>query len=316
MNIRLEILTPVHIGSGEEISPSEYFIDKDSNKFTRLNMGALFKDPLFKKYMERFTIEALKQRYIASIIDHSLLRKYPLYTLSISGEAKTYIVNNQINVKEGVKTAGRVFIPGSSIKGSILSALIWHILKINYETNKVKIQENMTKHFHNRYEERENYNELLKFALSLITPKSRQGRFSQWLNVSDSNYKTPQESMEIYLTRVKGARRMGQLPILFEGIKKGQIFEAELLKNYSKFDEKEILEIAHNFYVKVANYDGVNIEKNPYLLRLGQGSTAYATSLLIAADELGIKNYLIKPPRTRKRIDNQIPMGFVRLSFY
>jgi CRISPR type III-A-associated RAMP protein Csm5 len=317
MKIKVEILTPLHIGSGEEISPSEYYIDKDSGRFARLNMDALFHDPLFKNYMDRFISEASRQRYIGSIIDHSLLKNYPLYSIPISGEAKSYIVNNQTNVKALVKTAGRVFIPGSSIKGSILSALMWHILKNNYEANKTKIHELMTKRPQNKREEGETYNELLKLSLSLIAPHSKQGRFTQWLNLSDSTYKSPQESMEIYLSRVKGARRGGELPILFEGIKKGQTFKAELLRVGSKFGEKEILEIVHNFYIKVAEkvaeYDGVNVDKQPYLLRLGQGSTAYATSLLILATDLGIKDYRVSPPRTRKRIDDKMPMGFVKL---
>ncbi|MGB9628154.1 MAG: type III-A CRISPR-associated RAMP protein Csm5 [Thermodesulfobacteriota bacterium] len=314
MKIKVEILTPVHIGSGEEISPSEYYIDKDSGKFSCLNMDALFLDPLFKNYMDRFISEVSKQRYIGSIIEHSLLKKHPLYTIPISGEAKSYIANNQTNVKALVKTAGRVFIPGSSVKGSILSAVMWHILKNNYAVNRAKIHELMIKQPQNRREELEDYNELLRLSLSLIVPNSKQGRFSQWLSISDSTYKSPQESIEIYLSRVKGARRGGELPILFEGIKKGQIFKMELLKVGSKLDEKEILEIVHTFYLRVAEYDGVNVDKQPYLLRLGQGSTAYATSLMILANDLGIKDYRVSPPKTRKRIDDKMPMGFVRLT--
>lgn len=314
MKVKVEILTPLHIGSGEEISPSEYYVDKESGGFSRINMDALFHDPLFKGHMNRFISEATRQRYIGAIIEHSLLKKYPLYSIPIKGEAKSYILSNQTNVKAFVKTAGRVFIPGSSLKGSILSALMWHTLKNNYAANKARIDEILSRRPQNKREEGETYNELLKLSLSLIAPKSRQGRFSQWINLSDSDYKHPQESIELYLSRVKGARRGGELPILFEGIKRGQRFELEITIIGSKFGEKELLEIAHNFYTKVAEYDGVKVDKQPYLLRLGQGSTAYATSLLILATDLGIKDYRVSPPRTRKRIDDKIPMGFVRLA--
>ncbi len=315
MKIKIEIITPVHIGSGEEISPSEYYIDRDSDSFRRINMDALFHDPLFKKHIDRFVYEASRQRYIGSIIEHSLLRKYTLYSIPISGEAKSYIVNNQTKVKAHIKTAGRVFIPGSSIKGSILSALVWYTLENSYVKNKATIDGILMKQPKNRREETEIYNELLKISMSFITPYSKQGRFTQWMNVSDSNYKDPKESIEIYLSKVKGARRGGKIPILFEGLKGGQVFETEIIKVTSKFSEKEVLEIAHNFFTKVAKKDGVNIDEKPYILRLGQGSTAYATSLLILASDLGIKNYRLKPPRTRKRIDDNIPMGFVRLTF-
>ncbi|NWF92142.1 MAG: type III-A CRISPR-associated RAMP protein Csm5 [Syntrophaceae bacterium] len=314
MKIKIEILTPLHIGSGEDISPSEYLVDTNLDIFSRLNMDALFHDLSFKKYMDRFISEACRQRYIGSIIDHSLLKKYPLYSIPISGEAKSYIANNQTNVRALIKTGGRVFIPGSSIKGSILSALMWHVLKNNYGVSRTKIHELITKRPQNRREEGEAYNELLKLSLSLISPDSKKGRFSQWVNLSDSTCNPPQESIEIYLSRVKGARWGGELPILFEGIKKGQTFETELSIVGSKFSEKEILETVHDFYLKVADYDEVNVDKQPYLLRLGQGSTVYATSLLILARDLGIKDYRVSPPRTRKRIDDKIPMGFVRLT--
>lgn len=315
MKINIEILTPLHIGSGEEISPSEYFIDKDSGKFTRLNMDSLFTDPLFKNYMYRFISDASKQRYIGSFIDQLLLKKYPLYSIPISDNAKFYLANNQTNVKAFIKTAGRVFIPGSSIKGSILSGLIWYVLKNNYELYKTKINELLVKKPQKRKEEVKIYNELLEISLSLIAPNIKQGRFSQWLNISDSTYKLPQESIEVFLSWVKGAKKGKQLPILFEGIKRGQTFEAEIFKIGAKFNEKEILEIAHNFYIKVAEKDGVNIDKKPYLLRLGQGSTVYATSLLILVNDLKIKSYNVNNPRTRRRVNDNVPMGFVRLTF-
>ncbi len=314
MKVKLETLTPLHIGSGEEISPSEYFIDKDSGKFVRLNMDDLFRDPLFGIHMDRFISEASRQRYIGAIIEHSLLKKYHIYSIPISGEARTYISNNKTNVKTVVKTAGRVFIPGSSIKGSILSALIWHVLKNNYGPHKARIDEFLTKPPGNIREEAETYNELLRLSLSIISPNAKQGRFNQWINLSDSTTRSPEESIEIYVSKVKGGRRGSDLPILYEAIKIGQTFELEIVKTGAKFNEKEILKIVHDFYLKVAKHDGVDVGTEPYLFRLGQGSTAYATSLLILADDLKIKGYRVKPPRTRKRIEGEIPMGFARLA--
>jgi len=314
MKVKLEVLTPLHIGSGEEISPSEYYIDKDSGRLVRLNMNALFSDPSFTPHRERFISEASKQRYIGSIFDISLLKKYPLYSIPIRGEAESYIANNQTVVKAFIKSAGRIFIPGSSLKGSILSALIWYVLKDSYKSREAEVRNLLTRRPKNRREEKEIYDELLKLSLSIIVPVSKQGRFAQWLSLSDSDFKKPEDSLGISLARVKGARRGGELPILYETLKEGETFEIEISRVKSKFSEKEILEITHGFYLKVAEHDGIDIDKKPYLLRLGQGSTAYSTSLLILAKELGIKNYRVTPPRTRKRIDDTLPMGFVRLS--
>lgn len=191
---------------------------------------------------------------------------------------------------------------------------MWHVLKSNYKDFSDKIVDLLTKRPKNKKEESGLYNELMSLTLSLITGTT-QGRFSQWLNITDSTFINPSESLEISLAKVKGARRDGKLQILYETVKPGVSFEMEVLKVKSRFSEKEMLEIAHNFYQKVLEHDNTSINKEPYLLRLGQGSTAYSTSLLILAQELGIKNYRINPPRTRKRIDDTLGMGWVRVTF-
>ncbi|HID92742.1 MAG TPA: type III-A CRISPR-associated RAMP protein Csm5 [bacterium (Candidatus Stahlbacteria)] len=312
MKITLEVLTPLHIGSGEEISPSEYFVDKDSGRLLRLNMNSLFSDPSFVSYRERFIAEASRQRYIGAILNAALLKKHPLYSVSLSGDAKSYIGTNKTIVKGFIKSGGKPYIPGSSLKGSILSALIWHTLKSNYSSHKAKINELLTRRPHNRKEENEIYSQLMKLSLSLITQDFKQGRFIQWLSISDGSFGTPEDALEISLARVKGARWGRELPVLYETIKPKQFFKMELKSVKSKFSETEILDISHKFYLKVLEKDSVSVDKKSYLLRLGQGSTAYSTSLLILAEELGVGGYRIHPPRTRKRIDG-MAMGWVRV---
>lgn len=330
MKIKIETLAPVHIGSGEEISPSEYYIDKDSGRFVRLNMDALLLDPSFNRYRDKFIKEAAMQRYIGSILDAPLLKKYPLYSVPISQGAKSYIATNQTVVKGFVKTAGRVFIPGSSLKGSILSAMVYHFLKESYINNSVierkyfdekskkqKIEkissqvyiESMLSNL--KYDKYDNF---LNYAFSHFSLLGKANRFYQWINIADSNHKESKDSLEISLAKVKGARQGGELPVLYETIKAGQSFEIEITQVKSKLSEKEILGIAHNYYLKVLDHDKVDIDRSPYLLRVGQGSTAYSTSLLILAEELGIKTYRVHNPRTRKRIDDIMAMGWIKVT--
>lgn len=321
MKIRIEVLTPIHIGSGEEISPMEYFIDREKGVFHRLNMDSLFRDERFKRHRERFINEAARSRSIGQIIpDQDLLRRHILYTLPISAEARQYIITNPINIKAYIKSAGRPYIPGSALKGSVLSALIWHVIRENYpkqsDSQKMEIQNIFLG------KERINASEiLLKKALSLIAPKSglSNPKFVRWLEVSDSHLSSCHESLQISLVKVKGAKSGRELPILYESIKEGQIFEAEIKRQAADFSEKEILEIAHQFYLKVAQKDEASFKyayrlpSDPYLVRLGQGSTAFSTSLLLLAEDLGLR-YFLHPPRTRKRIVESIPMGFVQIS--
>ncbi|MCM8779204.1 MAG: type III-A CRISPR-associated RAMP protein Csm5, partial [Candidatus Omnitrophica bacterium] len=280
--IKLKILTPVHIGSGQEISPIEYLIS--DGKFIRIDMDGLFLDPEFKPLQEKFINSAKSQRYIGDLLPKDLLLKHILYSLNISQSAKG---TNPIVVKEFIKSAGRVYIPGSSLKGSILSGVMEEVL-LNKRIKKISSFE-------------EHLNEVLSEIA--ISP---QGRFSHWLDLKDSNFSSPEESLEIVQVKVIGARR-GQLPILYESLKENLEFELEIISHSHK-PEEEILQMADNFYRKVYNKEREYVQKlkqqlpspsaNSFLLRIGQGSTAWATSFLILAEELGIKNYTIQRPKS------------------
>jgi len=308
MKIKIRVLSPVHIGSGEEISPLEYFI-KDG-KFYRVNIDSLFTSIEFKPRMEEFIEKAKGERKISEILPLSILEKHILYSINISPLNSQF---NQIQVKEYIKSAGRVYIPGSSIKGSILSGVLENVL------SKKKILK------------LDNFDDLLGMTLSEIKKEDKfnTGKFLRWLDVRDSNFKKPDESLDLSQIKVVGAARGGLLLILYETLKKDTEFETEII-SHSKFSEEEILKFADQFYRKVYQKEkefakGKNvilpeIPSNSYLLRIGQGSTAWSTSFFILAEELGIKNYDIKrpknqkikgPPRTRKLLSGTISMGWI-----
>ena len=303
MKIIIKTLTPVHIGSGKEISPTEYLIE--NGYFHRINLNSLFADPDFQPFLEKFIDSALHTRYLGDLLPQEILKKHILYTLPITGKAKEYLKNNKTIVKEFIKTAGKVFIPGSSLKGSILSAIFYHILKENFSSDKEFILQSLQ--FKNKYEN------LLDFVFSRFAKDSPLKRFTRWLDVIDSNTKNPSEVLQISLVKVKGSKSGKELPILYETLKVNVEFTSEIKSQNTIFKEEEILSIANNFYKKVLARDKNQIKSDEILIRLGQGVTAYATSCLILAEELGIKNYQVKAPTTRKRIDEILPMGWVQL---
>jgi len=309
MKIKIRILSPVHIGSGNEISPLEYFI-KDG-KFYRVDVDNLFSSPDFKPMMDKFIEQAKRERKISEILPVNLLEKHVLYSIDVSQLNKQ---PNPIQVKEYIKSAGRVYIPGSSLKGSILSGVLENVL------SKKKI------------EKLENFEDLLGKTLSEIRKENTfdSGKYIRWIDVRDSDLKKPEETLELSLIKIVGARRGGLLPVLYETLKKDVEFETEIV-SHSKYSEEEILKFADQFYRKVYQKErefarGKNITEipsNSYLLRIGQGSTAWSTSFLILADELGIKNYDIRrpkiqkingPPRTRKLLSGTISMGWISIT--
>ena len=314
MKIKIKILTPVHIGSGEEITPTEYIID--NNKFVRIDMDKLFSDADFKQYVDKFISNASSGvRYIGEIInDTELLKRNALYSIDIDTSAQQYINRHKINVRSFIKSALRVYIPGSSLKGSILSGVIEGVL------SKKRIQKF------------ENYEKHLSNVLQKLTG-SGLGRFSRWLDVRDSDFKSVDEALKLVETKLVGARSTREMSILYEVLKEGVEFETEIISRCEK-TEQQILQMASEFYKKVYKKEKEFFEKqkiktqlpeiseNSYILRIGQGSTAWSTSFLILAEELNISNYTIhRPrqhkvtgaPRTRKLVSGTKSMGWVEI---
>ncbi len=319
MKIKIRIVSPIHIGSGEEITPSEYLVDKG---FHRIDIDSLIKDSDFKPHFDKFIELAKTQRYIGDTVNPTLLKKHILYTIPISGDARDYLAKNRTIVKEFIKTAGRVYIPGSSLKGSILSAIFYDTLKEIYDNNPrftIKDRDNELSITGKDFviqllQGRFRYEKIQNIVFSKFTYGSfNKTRFVHWLDITDSDTRKPEDVLQISLAKVTGAKTGGQLPILYETLRPGCEFICELKPVKTKYNESETLEITNQFYRKIFEKDKLPINCAGNLIRLGQGSTAFATSLLLLAEELGVKEYRVKPPRTRKKIDEQVPMGWAEI---
>jgi hypothetical protein len=143
----------------------------------------------------------------------------------------------------------------------------------------------------------------------------QRDRFYRWLDVSDSSLSQPEKALNVYYSEVIGSRK-SNLPIVFEGLIPSTkwIFSLAASQEFH-FKLPEMLGIVDGFYRAVWEKTGIKEAppENGYLLRLGQGSSAWATSLLLFAEAAGLK-YSLKPPRTRKLVDARTPMGWVLLT--
>lgn len=319
MKLKLEVLTPVHISSGSEISPSGYYIDKKSTLLNVVNMDGLLADPAFRIYEQEFINNASRSRYLGAIIkeDHNLLSRHVLYSLPTTTEFRAA---NTINIKAFIKSAGRVYIPGSSIKGAIISALLYQaLLDLG---NRIDLSQLLSS------SRKSAYDELLGTCYDYLSGNTQafrartddrgeigQKKFINLLSVSDTSQLKPEQCLRADICQVTGSRSSRAIPIMYETLKKGSTFELELKNTRCKFSEKEILQICDGFYKKVAAKENLSYSKEPHLLRLGQGSSRFAVSFLIAAEELKISNYKLRPPKTRKRVmdGGEKAMGFVRI---
>jgi CRISPR type III-A-associated RAMP protein Csm5 len=312
MKVKLRVLSPLHVGSGQEAGPLDYFVERDL--FCRIDVDGLFRDAGFVPLRDKFLESAQSQRYIGDLVPRDLLRSHIAYQIPLVGKARRQLglageVGKTV-VKLAIKTAGRVYIPGSSIKGAILSAVCWRMLSDGWERG---FKDDITAVLSGRAD-------LLEEVLGRIVErdgKRDMGRFNHWLDVSDSDLRQPGDVLDLSLAEVQGSRR-GQIPILYETVRPNTEFEFELKADPDcKWSASEIIAIVGEFYRSVSLADDPTASRaksTQGLIRLGQGSGAFATSLLLLAQQIGERRYEVEPPRTRKRVDASFAMGWAQIN--
>lgn len=133
MKCKLKTITPVHIGSGENYSPSEYINSKA--KLRGKKVDTIKRVDVSKLYSKLNDDE--KDDYIHHLSSYSMsLDDYFKDKSKLSSDVYRYTAlkkfNEQIKVneiKENIKTLDKSYIPGSSIKGSIRTAIAYDLIE-------------------------------------------------------------------------------------------------------------------------------------------------------------------------------------------
>ncbi len=130
--LKCELLSPIHIGTGDEIDPLNYIIKEDRfHKISFERFVAAMSDidrEKFEKLIEKGNLIKLR-RYVSENID---IETGSIYSSSVSPDAvavyksKIDDIDNQLLISPFIRTQGGAtpFVPGSSIKGSIRTAII------------------------------------------------------------------------------------------------------------------------------------------------------------------------------------------------
>ena len=128
MKYEIEVISPVHIGSGDTISPIEYVV---GDKFYRADMDRLFEDERFDT--EGFIEDAKAGALYLGAFNSELAKEHVRYALDISQSTRRNLLEligrRSSEVREYIKTKDDAYIPGSSIKGAIRTAILWWVLK-------------------------------------------------------------------------------------------------------------------------------------------------------------------------------------------
>lgn len=135
--LSLRILTPVHIGNGQDLSPlTDYYLTNgkihllDQEKFSELiyHCGEVEN---FIRSVEAVTDQS-KEYLIKSFTKNHL--KLDLDTLPVKSSLASYGVQNPLVINECIKTDEKPYLPGSSLKGAIRSSLLFNWLTQEEDT--------------------------------------------------------------------------------------------------------------------------------------------------------------------------------------
>jgi CRISPR-associated protein Csm5 len=122
-DVTITTLTPLHIGTGTELlNDYDFIVDRDRGKTYRLNVDAVF-DYVLPDEPGKFNQALLKQSPTKLIKVDDLKRHPELATYILSGHPQPKSVGAG-RIKEQVKDVrGKLYLPGSSLKGALRTAI-------------------------------------------------------------------------------------------------------------------------------------------------------------------------------------------------
>ena len=206
MKCDIKVLSPVHIGSGDKYTASEYIKSKAKTKkgnilkiIKRINVSNYFLS-LDDGKKDEFLMDLSNPNFNLKDFDSKIPNTYMKYRAI--DKTKKEISPTQ-EIAESIKTLNELYIPGSSIKGAIKSAILYHELDDEL-ISKISTQVLGNNGRVNNW----NYNRWMNdIFTSNKAPTPAQGDIMKFLQVSDS---TTIKSPTIYdVATVMASFRLG-----------------------------------------------------------------------------------------------------------
>lgn len=126
-------LTPIHVGDGSVLAPEEWRLGKDG-QVERFSPSAVLRDmpePVRRNYvlaLDRGDLQGGQRILRDAVRKEHVIRTVPVGPAA-EDELRQAVINplRKSEVRPFVRTAGRPYLPGSSLKGAIRTALLSHL---------------------------------------------------------------------------------------------------------------------------------------------------------------------------------------------
>lgn len=357
MKCTLKVITPVHIGNGVKYGPQEFYTGKGKSRgreleiFSRVDTTKLY-SKLDEKTREEFLHNLTTPEFDLNgfFKGSPAAKKAARESVRYRGIIRTK--SSQIKeVNEHIKTSDELYIPGSSIKGSIRTALLYqHIRESDLERISGAVQRRRYRDFKN----------IIDGFFSAESRDAAKKSVMRFLQVTDTGtVKTPHLYEMKVLNAGRGSFGYKKFPLHLEFIPKTKL-EFEMRSTYRGVydgiglgarnrlaDPETVIESLYSFSrdyieheIEFASRYGIDFLEKLYtklrsinspetpLMRIGYGSGFLATTIALRFKEedpatydsirklAGRRTYEYEFPKTRKLINGRIPSGWVKVIFH
>ncbi|MGC9168812.1 MAG: type III-A CRISPR-associated RAMP protein Csm5 [Desulfurella sp.] len=252
-NIKLKVLTPIHIGDGNSYDPTDYTIDKnelhviDHDRFIqKINSNKTLYDDFLER-IKNFTPESIG---LINFIREQSKGLYK-YSLKLDEKALEYVAKslNEISkapIDKFIRNPfnDTIYIPGSSIKGALRSAIIEVIFrkllpnkedKSNDSERRNKLLESLIE----RNSDLNKHNDKGKLLETLLTTtfKLNDAKNDILKHVLVSDFLPSEASLQICFPINKSSTKENNIPALLECAMPGSTFEGTITFKNQFFDE-------------------------------------------------------------------------------
>jgi CRISPR type III-A-associated RAMP protein Csm5 len=204
---KIRTLSPIHIGSGNKYSTAEYVSPKAKSKSKDKNVQ-LLRRVNFDKYYSKLSDDKVDE-FLENITNYNF--KLEEFDSNIPKEFKRYDCINKTSNKspnevvEHIRTIDELFIPGSSLKGAIKTALFYN--KISRNDFQYIEKRLIKKHFRSPGKniiDKRNYAEFEnKIFSSKFGGDAAKYNISKFLQVSDSTSLKIGDINEVIIIKAK-----------------------------------------------------------------------------------------------------------------
>jgi CRISPR-associated protein Csm5 len=341
MRFKLAVLTPTHIGDGDKYLPYEVYIEKNKAHVVRFEnlikqLSEKVQNPYFLREKFKTLANDVRNRgqhlTFEEICNHFKVQPKDIkFDYVISSDPPQNPIRE---VETFIKTLGKVYIPGSELKGAFRTAYAYHLLVNNeayykwFEDKLVELLEKLNRidreNLNRREREKKRKEKIKNFANKIenylfrseVLSNSPTVDIFKLVHIGDSNLKEPQEVLTLKNIRLVGGSE--PLQIWSECVKPNSLWSFDLkiqkevkdylnklfkdLKEKDKYLEGEFqfLKIVDNFFRDFIDFELERLDRElrkPYLREsetYRKLKNVYLQLKSIPEEIKGVHNFLLR----------------------